>query len=99
MKKREEVCENMRNPNYEEPEYDLYDKVVRDSICETASSFYNTYDITTKKRLYNNDSYNGYVYNTQYQAYTLSKSKGYGAAIVIMSVGLAAILVLLQLEK
>lgn len=105
MKKREDVCENMKNPNYEAPEYDLYDKVVRDSICETASSFYNTYNITTEKKLYDNNIYNGYVYNTQYQAYTLSKSdkkntskKGYGTGIIVVT-AVAVILGLLLLNN
>lgn len=95
MKKREEVCENMRNPNYVAPEYDLYDKIVRDSICETTCSFYNTYNITTNKKLYTNDSYSGYIYDTQYQAYTMSKSnnskKNGGLFSIIMLVGLGVV--------
>lgn len=47
MKKRDELCENMRDPDYKAPNQDLYDKYIKDGICETASSFYKTYETTT----------------------------------------------------
>ena len=76
MKMREDPCENMRDPDYEEPTSDLYDKMVRDNICETTSSFYNTYKTTTTKKLYDNDWLNGYTYDPEYHAYVKSGPKG-----------------------
>lgn len=106
MKRREDICENMRNPDNGATSYELYDKVIRDSICETASSFYNTYSITTKKELYQDKSLDGYTYNTQYQAYTNSnlqssqgsqssaKAKGVVTGVIAMAVGTALVLLL-----
>lgn len=101
MRKREELCENMRNPDHETLEYDLYDKVVRDSICEITSSFYNIYTITTHKKLYSNDDNNGYTYDTQNQAYikngTNVKSGSTGATWIGLSlVAVVAAIVLLS---
>lgn len=76
MKKREELCENMRNPDYEVSKHDLYDKVIRDSVCETTSSFYNTYTLTTDKKMYANNDYKNYTYDIQHQAYIKIGTKG-----------------------
>ena len=100
MKKREELCENMRAPDYVKPERSLYDKVIRDSICETASSFYNTYDVKSEKRLYEDNKYKSYTYDYRYNAYVLSGSHGNPwIAIGIMGgiVGVAALLALFGL--
>ena len=69
MKKRKDVCENMRDPDYVAPEKDLYDKVVRDSICNVPSSFYNIYQTTTEKQLYKDTWEENYTYDYKYNAY------------------------------
>jgi hypothetical protein len=76
MKKREDICENMRDPDYKAPNCDLFDKVIRDSICETVSSFYNTYSTTTGKKLYKDNTTGNYTYNSQYHAYTKTNTGG-----------------------
>ena len=76
MKKRDELCENMKEPDYTVPNQDLYDKYVKDSICETASSFYKTYETTTQKKLYNDKNYGNYTYNVEYGAYVKAMQKG-----------------------
>lgn len=50
MKKRDEPCENLKDPDYISPEVDLYDKIVKENVCEEASSFYKTYDTKTTKK-------------------------------------------------
>lgn len=91
MQKREELCENMRDMDYVAPSQDLYDKVIRGSICETASSFYNTYQTKTNKKLYEKKESDGYSYNSQYQAYVRSKSQGeIGVSVVIGIIGMFA---------
>lgn len=102
MKKREEPCENMKHPDYVEPKYDLFDKYIRDSICVFASSFYNTYDITSYKKLYNKKDYRSYQYNKQYQAYTKSNSnssKGVVGFAGIMLIGVAIVILLSNVVK
>lgn len=69
MKKREEPCENMQDPDYSTPLYDLYDKFIRDSICETSTSFYNTYSKTTAKKLYEKELKKDYSYDSRYNAF------------------------------
>lgn len=102
MKEREELCENIRNPDYVAPEFTLYDKVIRDSICETACSFYNTYSITSYKKLYTNNNYNNYIYDNQNQAYILKGTNvGSGSGKKTFLIGLsmisvAALIVLLS---
>ena len=76
MQERGEICENVREPDDVSSYYGLYDKVMRDSICEIVSSFYNTYDISTSKKLYQNDTLNHYRYDPQRHAYISSSSHG-----------------------
>lgn len=102
MKLREEPCENMRSPDYETPEYDLFDKYVCDSICEFSSSFYNTYSISTNNKLYEQNDNNNYKYDTYYQAYTKSKSnssKGFMGFAGIMLIGVVIIILLSNVVK
>lgn len=73
MKKREELCENKRDVDYEKSSLDLYDKVIVDSVCEINSSFYNIYDVKTTKKLYEKKDKN-YRYDYKYNAYVLSGS-------------------------
>ena len=76
MKKRDEPCENLKDPDYISPTVDLYDKLVKENVCEEACSFYKTYDTKTTKKLYTDDSKDNYTYDTQYSAYVKSKSGG-----------------------
>lgn len=86
MKKRDEPCENLKNPEYIEPEVDLFDKYIKDSVCEQASSFYKTYETKARKNLYKDDKYEKYTYNTEYGAYVKSAPKG-NPAIVFLGLG------------
>lgn len=74
MKERSELCENMRDPDYVAPSNNLYDKVVKDDICDLSSSFYNTYDVTTAKKLYDKKGKNNYSYDYEHNAYVMSVS-------------------------
>lgn len=76
MKKRDEPCENMKSPDFRAPKQDLYDKYIKDSICETASSFYKTYETTTQKKLYKNNNQDSYTYASEYGAYVKKMQKG-----------------------
>ena len=96
MREREDVCENMRNPDYEESEYDLYDKVIRDSICETSSSFYNTYNITTYKKIYENKEFSDYTYDIQHQAYIRKGTNGRSVLIGLSFLSVVAVVVLIS---
>lgn len=69
MRKRGEPCENMQDPDYSAPQYDIYDKVIRDNICETSTSFYNTYTITTTKKLYDKGWTKDYYYDSRNDAF------------------------------
>lgn len=89
MEKREEPCENMRDPDYVEPSHELYDKVVKANLCEPASSFYNTYEVTTRKKLYERDK--TYFYNPQYQAYVMSNAQGKGIVGLVGILGFVAL--------
>lgn len=91
MQKREEPCENMRDPDYVAPSKELYDKVVRGDVCETASSFYNTYQTKTNKKLYEKKESDNYSYSTQYQAYVMSQSQSSKTVGIIGCVGLLVI--------
>lgn len=93
MKERGELCENMRGPDYVAPTHTLYDKMVKDNICEISSSFYNIYDVTTAKKLYEKKDKN-YKYDYEYHAYVMSASQGSPwAALVFVGVlaGIAAV--------
>ena len=76
MKQREEVCENMRDANYVAPERKLYDKVIRDSVCDVSTSFYNLYESTTEKHLYKDDKKRTQTYDYDYDAYVESNPGG-----------------------
>lgn len=97
MKQREEPCENMKQPDYIRPEYELFDKYIRDNICDFSSSFYKTYSVTSQKKLYDNNSSSSYIYNTQHQAYIKSGSKASKGGVFagVMIVG-ALIVVLIS---
>ena len=101
MKQREEPCENMRSPDYVTPEYGLYDKFVCDSICEFSSSFYNTYSISTNKKLYDCNNYGHYIYDTQHQAYRIgsNSSKGLFGFIGIVVIGAFSVIIASNLIK
>lgn len=96
MKKRDELCENVKDPDYISLKVDLYDKLVKENVCEEASSFYKTYETRTKKKLYTDDSKDNYTYDPRYSAYVKSgstyvKSGSKGNPIVALA-GLGAIL-------
>ncbi len=94
MKEREELCENMRGPDYVASSRTLYDKMIKDNICDMSSSFYNTYDVSTAKKLYEK-KYKNYEYDYEHQAYVMSASQGSPwAAVVFVGVlaGIAAVI-------
>ncbi len=93
MKERGEPCENMRDPDYIEPSQALFDKVVKDNICEINSSFYTTYDAKTTKTLYK-DNLEEFKYDYEHNAYILSSSHSdvwVGVAFVGIFAALGAI--------
>ena len=95
MKQREEPCENMKQPDYIQPEYELFDKYIRDNICDFSSSFYNTYSVSSQKKLYDKNNNSSYIYNTQHQAYIKSGSKGSKGGVFVGVVLAGAIVVAL----
>lgn len=105
MRKREEPCDNVKDPDYTAPQYDLYDKVIRDSICETSTSFYDTYSKTTTKKLYDKYATTEYSYDKYYKAYVKSKvgtgkaGKGSSGSFVAFSIvtGVIALLIVIGL--
>ena len=90
MKEREEPCENMRGPDYVAPTRTLYDKVVKDNICETSSSFYNTYNVTTKKKMYEKKE-KDYTYDYEYNAYVISASRSNPLVTILLFGGIAGL--------
>lgn len=95
MQKREELCENMRDLDYVAPKQDLYDKVILGNVCETASSFYNTYQTKTNKKIYDKKESDNYSYNSQYQAYVKSQSQEGKSGVIFGTIGIAAVVTLL----
>lgn len=69
MKKRDEPCENVKDPDYISPKVDLYDKLVKENVCKEACSFYKTYKTSSKKKLYDGNSNDIYTYDRSYGAY------------------------------
>lgn len=66
--KREKPCKNNQSPNEPTSKITLYDRQLKDGICEPAVSFYIPYETKTSKKLYKKK--NNYVYNEIYDAYT-----------------------------
>ncbi len=97
MKKRDELCENMKGPDYEEPNQDLYDKYIKDSICETASSFYKTFEVTTGKKLYKDNNHDNYTYVSEYGAYVKAVQKGNPVLGLVLLGGIISVAGLLML--
>lgn len=97
MKLREEVCDNMKDADYVAPTKDLYDKVVKEDVCEIASSFYQTYSTRTGKKLYENNWTEDYVYDNQYDAYV--KKTGLNGAMLGMFAGILTLVAVMAILK
>ena len=105
MRKRGEPCENMQDPDYSAPQYDIYDKVIRDNICETSTSFYNTYTKTTTKKLYDKGWTKDYYYDSRNDAFVKkgvfsskpsgNKGKNPGVGGLVIGAGVLAMAVVL----